>query len=78
MAKNKMADADFCHRSSMEFADKINSADSTSTTSTLPVEASFASAAVAAPLIADTSGGAPGTMASCLAVLAAVLVAAIF
>ena len=79
MAKNRMMDADFCHRSSMDFANKINSPNSTVTTSTLPVEASFASAAVAAPLIVDSgSSGAPGLMASCLAVLAAVLMAAIF
>ena len=81
MAKNRMADADFCHRSSMDFANKINRADGTDTTTStiLPVEASFASAAVAAPLIVDSgSSGAPGLMASCLAVLAAALMAAVF
>ena len=83
MAKNRRDDADFCHASSKDFADKINGdtddTDGTPVSSSLPVEASFASAAVAAPLIEDDgSSGAPGLMASCLAVVGAALVAALF
>ena len=81
MAKDRRADAEFCHNSSMKFSDKINGANSTSTevtSSTLPVEASFASAAAAAPLIVEEGpSGAPGLMASSLAVLAAALLAAV-
>ena len=78
MAKDKRADSQFCHTSSKDFANKINNAtvstDGTPVSSSLPVEASFASAAVAAPLIADTTPGgssdAPGhTTSSCLAVM---------
>ena len=76
MAKDRLADADFCHTSSMDFADKING--DTTTTSTLPAEASFASAAVAAPLVNDQPSAAAGLVASCLAVLAGTIMAALF
>ena len=81
MARDRSADAEYCYTSSREFADRINNArdGTTTTTTTLPVEASFAGAAVAAPLIGDDgNNGAPGLMASCLAVLAAAFMAAIF
>ena len=80
MARDRTADADFCHTSSKDFADKINSDSTTdaTATSTLPVEASFASAAAAAPLVIDDQSAAPGLVASCLAVLAAALMAAFF
>ena len=63
IAKDRSADSNFCHDSSKDFADRINDATSTSnttttdsiiTTSVLPVEASFASAAAVAPLVVDT------------------------
>ena len=87
MAKDRRNDAEFCYMSSRDFADRINNAEDSSgsdtttatTTSTLPVEASFASAAAAAPLIVDGgNNGAPGLMASCLAVLGAAIMAVIF
>ena len=80
MAKDPKEDADFCHRGSMDFADKINGeAEDSVTTTTLPVEASFASAAVAAPLTEDDdSSGAPALVASSLAVLGVAIMAAIF
>ena len=79
MAKDRMNDADFCNMSSMKFADQINGETEESATVILPVEASFASAAVAAPLIEDDgSSGAPALIASCLAVLGMAIIAAIF
>ena len=79
MAVDPKEDADFCHRGSMDFADKINGEAEDSVTVTLPVEASFASAAVAAPLIEDDgSNGAPALVASSLAVLGVAIMAAIF
>ena len=76
MAKDRKDDAEFCHTSSMEFADKING--DTTDGSTLPAETSFASAAVAAPLVTDDPSAAPGLVASCIAVLAGTIMAAIF
>ena len=76
MAQDRRADAEFCHMSSMQFADKINSADSEEVTTELPAEASFASAAVAAPQVVDEQSGAPSLLASCLGVLAVALMAA--
>ena len=84
MAKDRRNDAEFCYMSSRDFANKINNAEDGSgttatTTSTLPVEASFASAAAAAPLVADDgNNGTPGLMASCLTVLGAAIIVAIF
>ena len=80
MARDRQADADFCYTSSMDLADKINGDGTTdaTTVSTLPVETSFASAAAAAPLIADEPGAAPGLMASGFAVLVAALMAVFF
>ena len=79
MAKDPKEDAVFCHRGSMDFADKINGEAEDSVTITLPVEASFAGAAVAAPLIEDDgSSGAPALVASSLAVLGVAIMAAIF
>ena len=85
MAKDRRNDAEFCQMSSKDFADKINNGGDTTddttavATSTLPVEASFASAAVAAPIIVDDDdSGAPGLMASCLAVAGAAIISAIF
>ena len=63
IARNKLTDSDYCHNSSKMFAEIINSAsgtnstDTTSTTVTLPVEASFARAAAAAPLIERVGEG---------------------
>ena len=62
VAKNKRGDADFCHNSSLIFAETINNATSstnggTVVNSTFPVEVSFARAAVAAPLIGNQQGG---------------------
>ena len=64
VAKDKRGDADFCHNSSVTFAETINNATSSNSggaivNSTFPVEVSFARAAVAAPLIEDSnqSGG---------------------
>jgi hypothetical protein len=64
IAKDKRRDADFCHNSSLAFAEAINKATSSTNggavvNSTFPVEVSFARAAVAAPLVedADQSGG---------------------
>ena len=50
---------DFCHNSSLTFAETINNATSSTSgdtvvNSTFPVEVSFARAAVAAPLIGDS------------------------
>ena len=81
MARDRRNDAEFCHGSSMDFANKINNMgeDTTAVTNTLPIEASFASAAVAAPLIdGDGNNGAPALMASCFAMLGAIIIAAIF
>ena len=79
MARDRRNDAEFCHMSSMEFADRINGEAEDSETFTLPVEASFASAAVAAPLIdEDDNNGTPALIASCFAVLGAAIIAAIF
>ena len=81
MAKDRRADAEFCHTSSEEFADRINDEDVADETivTALPVEASFASAAVAAPLIEDDgSSSAPGLLASFISLLAAATMAAIF
>lgn len=79
MAKDRMRDAEFCHMSSMDFADRINGDAEDSATTTLPVEASFASAAVAAPLIDDDgSSSAPALITSCFAVLGAAIMAAFF
>lgn len=70
VAKDKRGDADFCHNSSLKFAETINNATSSSSTnsgstfadSTFPVEVSFARAAVAVPLIEDLDqpGGGEG------------------
>ena len=64
IAKDKRGDADFCHNSSLAFAETINKATSSSNDgavvdSTFSVEVSFARAAVAAPIIEDEdqSGG---------------------
>ena len=64
IAKDKRGDADFCHNSSLVFAEVINKAtsssnDGTVVDSTFSVGVSFARAAVAAPLIEDEdqSGG---------------------
>lgn len=59
VAKDKRGDADFCHNSSLAFAETINNATSSTSggtvvNSTFPVEVSFARAAVAAPLIGDS------------------------
>ena len=75
MAKDRRADAEFCHTSSMDFANKINS--DTTDGSTLPAETSFASAAVAAPLVTEEPSAAVGLMASCIAVLAGTIMAAL-
>lgn len=79
MAQDPKEDAEFCHRSSMDFADKINGEAEDSVTVILPIEASFASAAVAAPLIEDDgSSGAPALLASSLAVLGVAVMAVLF
>ena len=65
IARDKRGDADFCHNSSLAFAETINKATSSGnngvvvTDSTFSVEVSFARAAVAAPLVEDEdqSGG---------------------
>ena len=59
IARDKRGDADFCHNSSLAFAEIINKATSSNndgtvvTDSTFSVEVSFARAAVAAPLVED-------------------------
>lgn len=79
MARDRRNDAEFCHMSSMDFADRINGEAEDSATSTLPVEASFASAAVAAPLVDDDdNSGAPTMFVSCFIVLGAAIMAAVF
>ena len=64
IAKDKRDDADFCHNSSLAFAETINKATSSGNNgvvvdSTFSVEVSFARAAVVAPLVEDEdqSGG---------------------
>ena len=64
IAKDKRGDADFCHNSSLAFAEIINKAtsssnDGTVVDSTFSVGVSFARAVVAAPLVEDEdqSGG---------------------
>lgn len=67
IAKNGQTDSEFCHNSSKTFARTINNAsgstnntDTTIFTVTLPVEASFASAAATAPLIVESDTSQPG------------------
>ena len=72
IAKDKRGDADFCHNSSMAFAEAFNKATSSSNDGavvdlTFSVEVSFAREAVATPLIEDDqSGGNGATSITCI------------
>ena len=73
IAKNRRIDSHFCHNGSKLFAERINSGtsatnitkSSTTASTSLPIEASFVRAAVAAPLVVDVGeNGTPGLVAA--------------